>query len=283
MEHTDESVVNDKPEQPAVAISDPGEMHRAEHTSGDRFIVRVSNFFAWFFPILMAVIVLQVFFRNFGRLGIGPGNQAWLDDLQWWLYGSVVLIGIAYAVTTNSHVRVDIRYDNFDEKKKARTDVFALSWLFLPFVLMSWDMTFHYAYASVLADEGSSSPNGLHNLWILKVFMNAAFAFIALATWFMYVRRLSVLCEPVLWKKLLYALPSTWFAINLIVFYALWWITWLGMEDDANPRSVLRADRFDEIEWGPYETAPSVLYAGIITIVLILALRVLANRSGQEG
>ena len=99
-----------------IKLSDPGEVGRDEHTPADRVVVWFSNFFAWLFPILMIAICAQVVLRQMGN------NQAWLDDLQWWLYGAAVLIGIAYAVTTNSHVRVDIFYDNYDARKKARTD-----------------------------------------------------------------------------------------------------------------------------------------------------------------
>ncbi len=102
-------------------------------------------------------------------------NQAWLDDFQWWLYGAAVLVGIAYAVTTNSHVSVDIFYDRFDARRKARVDVFALVWCLLPFAILCWDVTLGYAISSVVSDEGSDSPNGLHNLWILKTALNLSF------------------------------------------------------------------------------------------------------------
>ena len=90
-------------EMPA-AIYDPGEVGRENHNRADRFVVGLSNIFAWLFPILMIAICAQVVLRQAGH------NQAWLDDLQWWLYGAAVLVGVAYAVTTNSHVRVDIFY-----------------------------------------------------------------------------------------------------------------------------------------------------------------------------
>ena len=113
--------------------------------------------------------------------------------------------------------------------------------------------------------------------------MNFAFVFMAIATWFAYLRRLRVLCEPVLWKVLLYALPSVWFAINLVVFYAMWWWVYLTSPEGTTARQVGRNDIFDEIEWGPYETAPAVLYAGILTLVLILIARALAGRSTSES
>ncbi|MEL6702522.1 MAG: TRAP transporter small permease subunit, partial [Pseudomonadota bacterium] len=106
-----------------ASVYDPGEIDRVEHNRADRVIIGLGNWLAWLFPILMMVIVIQVFLRNLGRISIGPGNQAWLDDMQWWLYGIACLIGVAYAVTTNSHVRVDIFYDNYASSKKRRIDM----------------------------------------------------------------------------------------------------------------------------------------------------------------
>lgn len=259
--------------EPIVAISDPGEVGREHHNIGDRFIVRVSNVFAWLFPFLMIAICSQVILRQLGN------NQAWLDDFQWWLYGAAALVAIGYAVTTNSHVRVDVFYDNYPPDKQARIDIFGLTWLFLPFIVLCWDLTIHYAVTAVIIDEGSSSPNGLHNLWILKVFMNVSFLFTGIAIWAAYVRRLSTLCEPLLWKQLFYAFPAVMFIINLMVYYASWWLIYLTGPEEMTSRDVSRVDYFDVIEWGPFETAPSVAIALVITLVLIGALRALAPKS----
>jgi TRAP-type mannitol/chloroaromatic compound transport system permease small subunit len=259
-----------------IKLSDPGEVGRKDHNRGDRIVVGISNIFAWFYPFLMVAICSQVVLRASGM------NQAWLDDFQWWIYGAAALIGIGYAVTTNSHVRVDILYDNFPENKKTRIDIFALAWLFLPFIILCWDVTFHYSVASVKAWEGSDSPNGLHNLWILKVFMNVAFIFVAFAIWSAYVRNLSKLTEPVLWKKLLVAFPATMFAVNLICYYALWWFTWLTGPEDMKERQVSRAPIFDEFELGAYDLKYTVVIALVATILLIVLAR-LFDRSNRTG
>ena len=95
------------PDSASIAITDPGERLRAEHYKIDRFVIAVSNVMSWIFPILMFAIVAQVVMRKMGH------NQAWLDDGQWWLYGIAMMAGFAYAITTDSHVRVDIFYQNF--------------------------------------------------------------------------------------------------------------------------------------------------------------------------
>ncbi|MEO1703954.1 MAG: TRAP transporter small permease subunit [Pseudomonadota bacterium] len=261
-----------------VQLSDPGEVDRDTHNTGDRAIIGLGNVLAWLFPILMMAIVIQVFLRNFGRLDIGPGNQAWLDDLQWWLYGVACLMGVAYAVTTNSHVRVDIFYDNYEPPKQRRVDLFALGWLFLPFALVTWDVTIHYAITSVVAFEGSSSPNGLHNLWILKVLMNVAFIVIGWAAVARVLRLLEQHGDTDGWSRFFWLAPSIAIGLNLVVFYALWWLTRLT-NPEMNTRSIQRDGiLMGSIEYGPYETSYTVLIALLLTAALGAVLFVRRER-----
>jgi len=258
-----------------VAISDPGEVDKDQHNQGDRLSIGISNLFAWIFPILMVAICSQVVLRTLGRAEIGPGNQAWLDDFQWWLYGAAVLVGIGYAITTNSHVRVDIFYDNFSKNKQHRIDIIALTWFFLPFVILCWDVTLTYAISSIVADEGSDSPNGLHNLWILKIFMNLSFVLMGFAAWAVYIRRLSELTYPNLWKQLLVAFPSTMFAINLCTYYAIWWIVYLTSPEGTTSREVGRHSMFDKFEFLFWEIKYTIPISLVATIVVIGLTRLL--------
>ncbi|WP_424971856.1 TRAP transporter small permease subunit [Dinoroseobacter sp. S76] len=261
-----------EPADEIIKLSDPGEKDRAVHNRGDRGIVWVSNAAAWLFPILMVAICAQVVLRSSGF------NQAWLDDLQWWLYGAAVLVGIGYAVTTTSHVRVDILFDNYSEQKKTKIEIFGLVWLFLPFIILCWDVTVHYAISSVIADEGSDSPNGLHNLWLLKVVMNLSFAFIGVAIWAAYIRFLDKLTEPVLWKQLLWAFPSTMFLINLIVFYSIWWFLRLTTPADVTDRQIGRMPIFGEWKVGVEEIPYTIIITTIVTVLVIAGAWLMERR-----
>ena len=266
----------DSPEE-LVAVSDPGEVGRAEHNRGDRFVVFLSNIAAWLFPILMVAITAQVILRNSGM------NQAWLDDLQWWLYGAAVLMGVGYAVTTDSHVRVDIFYDGFPQEKKTRINIFSMGWLFLPFIILSWDVTYDYALSSIRSDEGSDSPNGLHNLWILKSFMNVAFIFIAVATWYAVKRNLSRLHPPKLWRMLWSTFPATFLAINLAIYYGLYIFATLTAPEGATARDIRRGPLFGELEFGNYEVTYTILAAIVVTPVVIFTLRAMDRTRKSEG
>ena len=266
----------DDPNQ-VVAISDPGEVNRAEHNRGDRFVIQLSNIAAWLFPILMLAITAQVSLRNSGM------NQAWLDDLQWWLYGAAVLMGVGYAVTTDSHVRVDIFYDGFSTEKKTRINIFSIGWMFLPFIVLAWDVTYDYALSSIRANEGSDSPNGLHNLWILKTFMNVAFIFIGVACWFAVKRNLSRLHPPKLWRMLWSIFPATLLMINLAIYYGLLILATVFAAEGATARDIRRGPLFGEVEFGNYEVTYTIIAAIILTPAVILGLRALDKSRGQGG
>lgn len=245
-----------------VSLSDPSEIDRETHNRGDRFVLSIGNVMAWLFPALMIAITAQVILRQAGH------NQAWLDDFQWWIYGVACLVGISYAVTTNSHVRVDIFYDNFPKAKQDKVDLFALGWLFLPFAILTCDVTFHYAYASVTAWEGSDSPNGLHNLWILKILMWLCFLLLIIAACARILRLLRLAGNDTGWRRFIWTAPAVAFAINLALFYGAWWATRLT-QPDMNLRSIARDGYLmAEIEYGPYETKLTVIIALVVTAAL---------------
>lgn len=93
-------------DETTFATSDPGDKYRKSKLFGDRLMIRIGDASAWIFIVLLVAIVTQVFIRKAGY------NQAWLDDAQWWMYGFAMLVGFGYAITTDSHVRVDILHQN---------------------------------------------------------------------------------------------------------------------------------------------------------------------------
>jgi len=216
-----------------ISITEPGEKNQDNHLFGDRLMISVSNVVAWIFPLLIVAIVTQVIIRKAGF------NQAWLDDAQWWMYGFAMLTGFGYAITTESHVRVDILHQNYSPKRKARIEVFAHGWLLLPFLALMTDILMHYAFASIKASEGSDSPNGLHMLYILKTSLPILFLLAIIASWTVLCRHLKILGKTFLYLKIIASLPFLWFVAERFVFYALWWFIRLS-NPDLNHRNIAR-------------------------------------------
>ena len=93
----------------------------------------------------------------------------------------------------------------------------------------------------------------------------SAVLFIAFAIWSAYVRNLSKLTEPTLFKQLLCAFPTVWFAMNLVCYYAIWWFLRLTSGPDVTARDIGRMDIFDEFDL-------------VATIVLLILVRLFSGR-----
>ncbi len=225
-----------------VVISDPSEIDREHHNWADRLMLNVGNIVAWILPTLMLAIVAQVFMRKAGF------NQAWLDDGQWWMYGFAMLTAFGYAITTESHVRVDILHQNFSTAKKAKIEIFALGWLLLPFIAIMTDILIQYGWASFVAKEGSDSPNGLHRLYLLKLSLPVLFSLAGLAAWAAMKRNFRKIGTPHLWKLMLCALPFCIFVFERLAHNVLYWYIRLT-NPEIKPRRIAKEPLMENALW----------------------------------
>ena len=253
-----EETVSDVDE--VLAISDPGEVGRENHGFFDRLMINVGNVVALGFPLLIVAIVSQVFLRGMGN------NQAWLDDAQWWIYGVAMLTAFGYAITTSSHVRVDIFHQNYSDTKKARIEVFAIGWLLLPFIAVMTDVLIHYAWSSIESGEGSDSPNGLHHLYLLKTSLPILFFLAGLASWAAFIRNLRVFSATDMSKQLIWAFPTAVFiGWRLLTYGGYWFIFFTNSE--IKERRITREPFFDY-----------TLTISLVVIVALIVLGVVMNR-----
>ncbi|MEP1389291.1 MAG: TRAP transporter small permease subunit [Yoonia sp.] len=244
-----------------LAISDPGDVNRENHTKIDRFVINVGNVIAWAFPLLMVAIVAQVLLRANGH------NQAWLDDLQWWIYGVAMLAAFGYAITTSSHVRVDIFHQNYSDTKKAKIEAAAIGWLLLPFIALMTDVMSHYAWASIESGEGSSSPNGLHRLYILKTSLPFLFALAWLAGYSTFKKNLAVFSNTGLAKQLIWLFPTAVFMGWRFIHYILYWVIFVT-DDEIRARRITRE----------YEIFEYAMYISLAIVVALIVIGLVTSR-----
>ena len=249
----------------SIAINDPGDVDREHHGWPDRLMINVGNVVAWLFPLLMVGIVAQVILRQSGV------NQAWLDDAQWWVYGFAMLTGFAYAITTQSHVRVDILHQNYSPTKKAKIEVFAIGWLLLPFLVIMTDILLHYAWSSIVALEGSSSPNGLHHLYLLKSSLPVMFIIAIIAAWGVFKRNLQVFSEIKLHTVLLWMLPAALFLFTRLFHYAFYWF--YALTTDMKSRAITKEAVFSQVG----------LFSVALVALLIVISFVLSRNKSKEA
>jgi TRAP-type mannitol/chloroaromatic compound transport system permease small subunit len=125
--------------------------------------------------LLVAVVAADVALRYF----FNYSNTA-LRELEWHAFAALFLLGGAYALRHDDHVRVDVLYQRFSPRTRALINVlgcllflFPGCWLVIktsiPFVKFSWAM-----------HEVSPDPGGLPARWLAKALIPAGFGLLAL-------------------------------------------------------------------------------------------------------
>jgi len=95
-------------------------------------------------------------------------TSAFSFELEWHLFALIFLIGAAYTLQQDKHVRVDVFYSRFSEKIKAWVDIIGTLFFLLPFCLIASFESFSFVKNSFLVKETSPDPGGLPARYLIK-------------------------------------------------------------------------------------------------------------------
>ncbi|MGB3545074.1 TRAP transporter small permease subunit [Rubrivirga sp.] len=104
---------------------------------------RLSSAVGWLASRLVVVLVvsggLAALFRYVGpMLGVSPALNA-LGDIQWMVFSAVFLLGAAWGLSDDAHVRVDVVYGRLRPRGRAIIDLLGTVLLLLPLcALLLW-------------------------------------------------------------------------------------------------------------------------------------------------
>ena len=125
------------------------------------------------------------------RYGLSTSSNAWLE-VQWYLFAATVMLGGAYTLYRNEHVRVDILFASYSPRTKLWVDVFGFVFFMLPAVLLLAWMTWPFFLDSFMRDEGSPNAGGLLR-WPVKLLMPVGFVLLALQGISELIKRIALL------------------------------------------------------------------------------------------
>ncbi|HKY02967.1 MAG TPA: TRAP transporter small permease subunit [Burkholderiales bacterium] len=110
----------------------------------------------------------------FVRKGFDLSSNAWLEA-QWYCFAGMVMLGAAWTLQRNEHVRVDVFYGHLSARVQAWIDILGALLFLLPMAAvmtwLSWPM-FAESYA---IGEMSSDAGGLLR-WPVKLLLPLGFA-----------------------------------------------------------------------------------------------------------
>jgi TRAP-type mannitol/chloroaromatic compound transport system permease small subunit len=102
--------------------------------------------------------------------GVSLSSNA-LNELQWYAFSLIFLLGAAYGLRHDVHVRVDVLFNRLSERGRAWVDIVGTVFFLIPFsVLMLW-VSWPMVRASWAVRETSPDPGGLSRYPIKAVIL----------------------------------------------------------------------------------------------------------------
>ena len=139
-----------------------------------RFLIKVISAFnekigiisSFLVLLLIFLVSLSVILRYVFSIGF-----VWVQDLYIWIHAIFILLGIAYTLKVDEHVRIDLLYRNFNKKKKKVINIIGLVIFGIPLTYLLLVNGLDYFMRSFNLNEGSKESGGLPNIFILKFFI----------------------------------------------------------------------------------------------------------------
>ena len=156
-----------------------------------RVIDAVNEKLGWIADWLVLLSCLISAGNAFSRYAFSISSNAWLE-IQWYMFGALVLLGASYTLKKNEHVRVDIVYSNISTRRQIWIDIFGGILFMMPATLILAYLSWPVFYNSWALGEISSNAGGLVR-WPIKIFLPVGFALLSLQGISELIKRIAML------------------------------------------------------------------------------------------
>lgn len=129
----------------------------------DQFTEKSGRLVSWISLLLVALIGLDVMLR-YAFNWSSSANQ----ELEWHLFATLFLLGSAYALKHDKHVRVDVFYSRYSDQKKAWINLIGTILFLLPFCLVIISTSIPFVADAWRISESSPEPGGLPHRFLVK-------------------------------------------------------------------------------------------------------------------
>lgn len=131
--------------------------------------------YSWSSLVLVILIMIDVIMRY-----VMDRSIIWLVELEVYFFAMTFILTGAYAFSEGTHVRVDLFYSRWSDRRKAWIDLLGGLFLLLPWCIVSLLVCWRYAQTSFMLREGSAQAGGLPALYILKFILVFGFGLLLL-------------------------------------------------------------------------------------------------------
>lgn len=141
--------------------------------------------------IAMVLMIINVFYDVVMRYFFKSGSIA-MQEMEWHLFSVIILLGVAYTLKEDGHVRVDLIYDRLTPKKKSMINMVGSIIFILPIAFLVGISSIDNAVEAYQSMEQSGDPGGLTNRWIVKALIPLSFFLLIITTIGFFIKNLNV-------------------------------------------------------------------------------------------
>ncbi|WP_258238280.1 TRAP transporter small permease subunit [Arcobacter sp. CECT 8983] len=152
---------------------------------------KFADFIGMITALAMVLMILNVFYDVIMRYFFNTGSIA-MQEMEWHLFSVIILLGVAYTLKEDGHVRVDLVYDKFSPKRKAMINMVGAVLFILPIALLVGISSITNAHEAYLSMEQSGDPGGLPYRWIVKSLIPLSFLLLTITTIGFFIRNLNI-------------------------------------------------------------------------------------------
>lgn len=142
----------------------------------------------WLTTALVILIFIDVLLRY-----LFSQTSAWVIELEWHLFALIFLLGAAYTLKENQHVRVDVFYTQFSERNKAWVNLIGTILFLVPWCLIVIYTSYNYAENSFAVKEISADPGGLPARYLIKFSIAIGFILLLMQALVLCLNSISVI------------------------------------------------------------------------------------------
>ncbi len=161
----------------------------------DRLNDRIGSAIQWLALVMVVIGAFNAIARYTDQYtGMSLSSNAYLD-LQWYLFSLIFLMGSAYGLNHDYHVRVDVMYARLGRRGRAWIDLIGSVLFLVPFAgVMLW-VSWGPVVRSWAILETSSDPGGLPR-YPIKTVILVSFFLLLLQAISQIVKNATILSEP---------------------------------------------------------------------------------------
>ncbi len=152
---------------------------------------KFADFIGLITAIAMVLMIVNVFYDVIMRYFFKSGSIG-MQEMEWHLFSVIILLGIAYTLKEDGHVRVDLIYDRLTPRKKSIINMIGAITFILPIAILVGLSSIDNAVEAYVSMEQSGDPGGLHYRWIVKGLIPLSFFLLIITTIGFFIKNLNV-------------------------------------------------------------------------------------------